>query len=445
MADPGMRGRLNSFQRTMVQWNELHPYSAVHVVQIAGPIAPDRLRVAIARVLESRGLSNLTLDEKHGRFEYGGGPAEWELRIVPLSEGSDARLALGREIEWELNRPFDCAGAFQPFRFFAMPAGSTVFLGLVYFHAVADAESVVILLGEIVAHCFDGCHGDEGIPPDLYLDRRCDRAAWRPDRVARRLLSWPGMIREVRRMHRARYRDPGDLANGFTWCTVESAAWQGALAAARSWGVTVNDLLLALLMKALCPSARGRTRARRRRRIGLGCVVNLRKDLGLAGRRVFGLFLGTFVVTQDVPDDMPLPGLARSISRQTTRIKRQRLYLTTPLDLGLGRFLFRFLSLQGRKRFYGKHHPLWGGLTNMNLNRIWPSGDRPVLVDYVRGVSTGPIMPLALGVTTMGDRTNLSLSYRTTVFSTDQIETLKDRLLELVPRMPDPVRTGGRS
>jgi hypothetical protein len=443
VAGPGMRGRLNSFQRTMLQWNELHPYSAVHVVQIAGPIQPDRLRDSIASVLESRGLSNLTLDEKNGRFEYRGGPAAWELRIVSMGDGSNPRLALAREIEGELNRPFDCVGPFQPFRFFAMPAGSTSFLGLVYFHPVADAESVVFLLRDIVHHLFDGCLPDEAIPPDLYPDRRCDRPAWHPGRIARRLLALPDMIRAVRRSHRARYRDPDDLGNGFTGCALGSEAWRGVLTAARVWEVTVNDLLLALLMRSLGPAASGRARARRRRRIGLGCVVNLRRDLGLDGQRTFGLFLGTFVVTHEAPDGMPLRDLARELRRQTGRIKQDRLYLTTPLDLGLARLFMRFLSPGRRKTFYAKHHPLWGGITNMNLNPIWQRGDRPVLLDYVRGVSTGPVTPLALCVTTIGDRTNLGLSYRRSVFSKEQIEAIKDRLLDLVPRMPDPVGTGG--
>jgi len=69
------------------------------------------------------------------------------------------------------------------------------------------------------------------------------------------------------------------------------------------------------------------------------------------------------------------------------------------------------------------------GITNMNLNSLWEQGKNAPL-DYFRGVSTGPVTPLALSVTTFGDRANLGLSYRTTVFSRLEIEQLKGRFIE---------------
>jgi hypothetical protein len=119
--------------------------------------------------------------------------------------------------------------------------------------------------------------------------------------------------------------------------------------------------------------------------------------------------------------------LAGDIRQQTSPIKRHKLYLGTPLELGFARCLLRFFSPRRRKRFYAKHYPLWGGITNMNLNLLWePSGRNPPL-DYFRGVSTGPVTPLVLSVTTVRDRANLGLSYRTTVFSQGDIENLQDR------------------
>ena len=40
-------GRLNAFQRLMLQWSELHPYNAAHVYRIARPMAPEALAEAI--------------------------------------------------------------------------------------------------------------------------------------------------------------------------------------------------------------------------------------------------------------------------------------------------------------------------------------------------------------------------------------------------------------
>jgi hypothetical protein len=166
--------------------------------------------------------------------------------------------------------------------------------------------------------------------------------------------------------------------------------------------------------------------------MSIGCIVNIRKDLGVDNPRVFGVFLGSFTVTHAMPRGISLREVSIDIRQQTSRIKRRKLYLGTPLELGLARFMFRCFSPARRKRFYAKHYPLWGGITNMNLNSIWNENDRTAALDYFRGVSTGPVTPLALSVTTVGNRVNIGLSYRTAVFSRDEIEGVERRFREQV-------------
>jgi len=191
---------------------------------------------------------------------------------------------------------------------------------------------------------------------------------------------------------------------------------------AKDWRVTVNDLLLALLMKALAPVADDRAKASRRKMLSLGCIVNIRKDLGVDSQRTFGLFLGSFMVTHAVPGGISLNQLARDLREQTLAIKRHRLYLGTPLELSFGRLMISFFSPGRRKKFYQKNYPLWGGITNMNLNSIWPMDEGEAAKDYFRAVSTGPVTPLVLAATTIGDHANIGLTYRTTVFSAAVIE-----------------------
>jgi hypothetical protein len=66
----------------------------------------------------------------------------------------------------------------------------------------------------------------------------------------------------------------------------------------------------------------------------------------------------------------------------------------------------------------------------MNLNPLWAPNDRHGPLDYFRAVSTGPVTPLVLSVTTVGERVNLGVSYRTTVFSKPDIENLQSRFRE---------------
>jgi hypothetical protein len=164
--------------------------------------------------------------------------------------------------------------------------------------------------------------------------------------------------------------------------------------------------------------------------ISLGCIVNQRNDLGLDGKRVFGVFLGSFTVTHAVPEGIGLQRLAQDVAMQTARIKLHKLYLASPLELELARFAFGRFSLDRRKKFYAKFYPLWGGITNMNLNRLWDQRNGPAPMDYFRGVSTGPVTPLALSVTTVGQGMNLGLSYRTTTFSREDIANVQSSFWE---------------
>ena len=77
-----MIGRLNLFQSAMLRWRDLHPYSAVHVVQIRAPFDRARVESAIASQLSAAGLTGFSLDRARGRYEYGGGPAAVELEVV---------------------------------------------------------------------------------------------------------------------------------------------------------------------------------------------------------------------------------------------------------------------------------------------------------------------------------------------------------------------------
>jgi NRPS condensation-like uncharacterized protein len=209
---------------------------------------------------------------------------------------------------------------------------------------------------------------------------------------------------------------------------VDPKKLRNLMQAAKTWRTTVNDVLLGLLIKSCTPLATLRA-TDRRYRISVGCIVNARKDLAGDAPESFGLHLGSFLITQDLQENLALNGLARNINAVTARIKKDRLYLATTLELSAARFLLAFFSTGRQKKLYQKHYPLWGGLTNMNINSLWPSGSGSEPPDYIRGVSTGPVTPLVLSFTTSGAEANIGLSYRTTVFSRSDVDALASCLL----------------
>jgi len=430
-----MPGRLNSFQKTMLQWNEMHPYNAVHVVRVSGVLQAEQLQRSLRATLEERGLTDLVLDRKRNSFAYLGGPADCVVKIV--TGEPDPVPVLQAEIERQINAPFAAAERINPFRYFAVTTKDSFFLGLAYFHPVADAESIVLLLRDLVWAYLEKRRAESPCGLDLYPDHRAHLLRRHAAVVVSKVLALPVQTRNMKQSHRPRYRDVQDCSIGFKLFVLSSALLRRLLATAKSWEVTVNDLLLALLLKGVSPLTASRVKAAKRRRLSVGCIVNLRRELGIDSARTFGLYLGSFTVTHTVPEGIALRELAGDLRRQTLTIKQRQLYLATPMELGLGRFALRFFSPEQRKKFYQKNYPLWGGLTNMNLNSLWdPSKDDGPL-DYFRGVSTGPATPLVLSVTTVGDRANVGLSYRRTVFSPEEIERVKSTFTQQLEQLPE--------
>ena len=428
-----MPGRLNIFQRTMLLWNELHPYHAVHVVRVSAPLELARLTDVVNRTLAALGLATVTLDSERGRYRFEGVAARYEVK--PVQAGPEPHGALAIEAACQLNTRFAPDRNFKPFRFFAARDRDSFFLGLVYFHALADGESVIhflkcvveAYLGRADPAGFELCPGSH----DAILFRD-------PGLFVRKVTAMVSQLRTLRRARRVPCRNPEDTANAVVFFSLSPEELHSLIQAGKTWEVTLNDLFLALLLQALAQQWPQTSPASRRSKLAVGCIVNLRRELGLAGRRLFGLFLGSFVVTCQPRPEIPLAELAREVRRQTVRIKANRLPVGTPLELRFARMLLRLFSLERRRKFYQKNYPLWGGLTNMNLDSIWPANTGEPPVEYLRAVSTGPATPLVLSITTAGGGVTVGLSYRTACFSAAAVEQVKGCFLESVRGLPYP-------
>jgi hypothetical protein len=433
-AQKNMPSRLNIFQRTMLHWNDLHAYNAVHVVRIPAALDLERLGNAVNGTLEAHGLTGLELNRRDGTYQYHGGPVSCEIKTVAVGESTHA--ALCAEIERQLNTAFVQSERFNPFKFFVVPERDCFSLGVVYFHAVADAESIVHLTREMVEVYLNVNGRRLSKPANLYPGRR-DGLLQHPKLLARKLAALPSLVRDMRSSCRLHYRDEKDFSNRFTFFTLNPGDLDSLIKTAKAWNVTLNDLFLSILMKCFSRLESGRLRHERRRKISVGCIVNLRNDLDLGERRAFGLFLGSLVVAHEVPDGVGLMELAKDIRRRTLAIKRGKLCLGTPLEMVFGQLMLSWYPTERRGKLYRKNYPLWGGITNMNLNSIWEQQPGEKLADYFRAVSTGPVTPLVLSVTTAGNIVNLGLTYRPAVFSGLDIELIKCDFLEMSKRLKD--------
>jgi len=414
-------GRLNLFQATMLEWRDQHPYNAVHAVRIARPLDAAALARAIDAELSGSGLTGLELDRTRGRYAWRGGPAATVLETV--EPGADWQASLAQAFERHLNAPFAREGRLDPFRFFVMPVGADFFLGLAYDHFVAGGDSIIVLLNAI-ADRYAGTPA-AAAPLRLYPRTHARLFARHPIRFLRGLARLPGLAASCRRTLRQRYRAIGDGHNAFTFFTLDAARYAALRRAAREWGVTFNDTLIALLLLAQDAVLPERDMRKRRHELAVASIVNLRREHGDDARATFGQFLSSFRVSHPVPRGITLRELASDVHRATARIKREKLYLTTLFAMAADRMLGRFQTPEQRIGVYAKNYPVGAGVSSINVGALWRGVDAGAAPLYVRGVPTGPLSPLVVAVTTSGDALCAGISYRTAAIERDVVDRIQ--------------------
>jgi hypothetical protein len=422
-----MRGRFNLFQAGMLRWRELYPYNAVHVAELPGPLDVGKLTSAIADHLTALGITGLVLDPVRRRFEYAGGPAQVVVTVIS-GEGDPVRL-LEQEMERQLNLPFAHDGKLDPFRFFVLAAEASFHLGVAYDHVIAGGDSIVALLKGIAVR-YAGTPVPALPPPDLYPPTY--RRLFLRNLIKAHLGQYalPGMLLRARRAFRPHYRYGDNWHNAVTSFELPPALYAAVLRSAKAWGVTLNDLLLAMLLTALAPEVPERLHARRRNEIAVASVINIRHELAPGPEAAFGQFLSSFLVSHPVPEGITLEALARDIHAQTQRVKRRKLFLMTLYMIAAGGIVWPYMTPAQRTQMHAKNYPVWAGMTMLNVEAIWGDapGDARVL-HYLRAVSTGPFTPILMMPASVGDCLHIGVTYRTAAFGKEDIARISDKLV----------------
>jgi hypothetical protein len=186
---------------------------------------------------------------------------------------------------------------------------------------------------------------------------------------------------------------------------------------------------MAILLQALSPLAGEARRTDRRRELALASIVIVRRDFQPGIATTFGQFLSSFRVSHPVPAGIPLRQLAEDVHAESGRIKRGRLYLQTLLAMGVAGVVWRFLSPARRAGFHAKNYPVSAGITPLNVAALWEEAGGGTPPEYLRAVSTGPLAPMVVAVTTAGDALDLGISFRTTAFTREDIATMGTGIL----------------
>ena len=89
-----------------------------------------------------------------------------------------------------------------------------------------------------------------------------------------------------------------------------------------------------------------------------------------------------------------------------------------------------------------KSLPMSGGMSNVVVRDAWMNDHRHLILDYHRGVSTGPSTPIVLSPTTFGDHLNVGVSYRIAAFSRPKIDALMEMFRDQIEH-PNKASRGG--
>jgi hypothetical protein len=403
---------LNIFQKLMRRWDAVHPYNAAQVMKLAGQPDPAVWESAWHTALTATGLGSVSLNQSRYEFiSLNGHAAMYPVRHPELN--------LEDHLSIEMNRPFDDPHE-PPFRPFIIRDGDHFFAGLIYQHWLADSASIRMLIREWFMRVYDPAKASTR---RLHLARSGywnnigpKYGGWS---VAESLMDMTRRHVRLRRVQKIDSTALSDHATRFQLIQARPGLITQIRAAAHRRNVKVNDIILAALAEA-CARHVPMQQRRNRRDVAVGSVVDLRPYGPKSLSNTFGLFLGfTNVICQ--PGDLKnFDRLLYIVARQTRHQKNTGVAPASLMWMSAAMFIGKLSKPDEVYHFYRKELPLAGGSSNVDLTRSWVNDYHPTpLLDYIRISPTGPMTPLVVTTTTLGENFHLGVTHRTGLISTE--------------------------
>ncbi len=458
LAPTGPVVRLNAFQVLMRRWSKFHAYNAGQVMRVSGAGDRERWKRAVEAVVHELGL---------GRARFTAG--DLQVQFVPVEEVPIEQSAhdLQTFFNEELNRPF--VGGDLPIRFCMLPAprveGSggaggngdeSHYLAAVYDHWIGDSRAMRELMHRILERYQHPDRVTGNLPP-LTLEAPGFTKLYRKH-VGRltRLAAMRESLKNIwdhRRAFRLNLWDPLDFTSRFIYRELPEGLIERLYKFAKARGASVNDLFIGVIGQSIgmytAPERLGKKRKLlhfARRQIGIGTIVDIREAAAQNLDRVFNLYLSSYTVLLDNPEQRTVDDLSREIAAKTSRMKKSMATVRRFWALVMARFWYdAYDSTRFRATLLHKTVPVAAGISNVNMTNSWaddkgkeaaPAEEgTPRILDYLRISPTGPLIPLVFTLTTIRRRLSLCVTYRVQSFHEPNLLTVVDdfvRRLEAV-------------
>lgn len=434
--------RFNFFQQSMLRWDRLHPYNAVHAVRVTGRADLEALRTAAWEVAKKAELGEFAVNYYGTSYEYR--PLQ-VVRVQEVVSGENDEARLSEIMTEEINTPFH-GKVHHPIRWtvFNEREGAGHYIVLCYHHAIADAHGIERFLAAVLRRYI-------GLPPsadDAHLTTRLTR-------LKRSLRPKAGIIdhligqtrlsyrhREMRRVHKMPDERLGGDYTAIAVRTVQNGFIEQLAAGCERRGVGVNDALIAAFASAIAEQTPDRHTSRRRRHLALATVVGARRNLPPEQANDFGVCLTSILAVLRRPD-IPMEELVQDVARQTRALKTNpaRAAAETNLRYFAIRWLWWLATVKHERRSYRRVFPICGGVSTVYVDQDRFADLSSRVTRYIRACPTGPVMPLILGPTVFKGAMELGLTYRIAGRTRAQADAMLESIvsrLESIAERPAP-------
>jgi NRPS condensation-like uncharacterized protein len=299
----------------------------------------------------------------------------------------------------------------------------------VWHHPAADEMSMRLLLRRVLNKYYGTPHPDDALPLTV-LPPPLSRAIGARFRIVSQIAALARIIRlrlAVRKVYRFKEVSARGEGTHVHLASLPSGLAGQLAARCRLHGVTVNDLILAVLGGILARATAPARAQTSKRSLALGAAVSLRSAAPEALARGFGVFLGNWVTVLRRPD-AALPALLREIAVQTRVEKNAQRAAVSQLGYSLLGLMSRWGSIRHDGRWYEKVYRISGSVSNVRATTEWFGHAGRHIREYTLVSPPGPAMPLVVASATLDDQMSLCLVARDAALAPAEAGKLLDQL-----------------
>lgn len=414
--NPSLKIRLSDFQQIMLYWNDVWPFQVVDVVEVRGEVEADTLRAAAAAELERMGAAGPVLNRGRTECTFRGGAANVEVRVVSAEPGVSHSVQLQRHVMAELARRFTIETD-ELIRLWIIPpadgsANGSATVGMTWQHWFADGLTAADLLRRILRRVLDP-QASEGLA--LFDLASPEKSPFEDCTLSLYMKAAVDVIRVMTTSATVDVDEPafdGTLSAAPTLVAQPADCLAKLRRLSKAWNVTINDLVVTALTRALQETS-AELPGDRALRTRIGNIVDLRPygDISLSTKA--GQFLALMLLDTSSSPAETWRERAAVIHYRSQYLKDSQLFTST---LGAFRFGRRILAVTPKRLLpaaIAMSMRMSAVITNLRLPPTWSEAAWTHRTHgYRRFLPPNLCSSIVLGLTTKADELTMTFTIR---------------------------------